>query len=106
MRDKSVLKAAIALRAKAAFFIRAKCGSGEEIEDAALKFGGLVAESGGMERFGYDPYLFGANCSSEYFLGVPAGKNSVISVANEEDGKVAGSHSLFRGDFRGGKSGE
>src|SRR5258708_6947562 len=83
------------------------CGSGsEEREDAAAKFLGFKAVSGGMESAGDDPELFGAASGGVNHFRMAAGKRDIFFIANEENGKSAGSDSFHRRDFRDGKTSE
>lgn len=78
----------------------------EEGQDAALEFGGLVAESGGVERAGNDPHLFGTASGGVDALRVATGKSLVHFVADEKNRESARSDSFDGGNFRDGKSGE
>ena len=75
----------------------------EKIQDAALKLGGLKAESGGVECAGDFPHLFGAAGRGVNALRVAAGKRFVSFVADQEDGEGARRDGVFGGDFGDGE---
>ena len=78
----------------------------EEVEDAALEFGWLEADGGGVEGSGDFPELFGAYGGGVDALGVAAGEGFVFFIADEEDGEGAGGDGFFGGNFGDGEAGE
>lgn len=78
----------------------------EKIQDAALEFGGLEAESGGVECAGDFPELFRAAGGGIDAFGVAAGEGFVFFVADEEDGESARGDGFFGRNFGDGKAGE
>ena len=59
-----------------------------------------------MESAGDDPELFGAASGGVNHFRMAAGKRDIFFIANEENGKSAGSDSFHRRDFRDGKTSE
>ncbi len=77
-----------------------------KIQDAALEFGGLEAEGGGVEGAGDFPNLFGAARGGVDAFGVAARKRFVFFVADEKDREGARCDGLHRRNFSDGKAGE
>jgi hypothetical protein len=79
---------------------------GEEREDAAAKFFGGEAVSGGVEGARDDPELFGAAGGGVNHFRMATGKRDIFFVANQEHGKGARVDTFDRGNFGDGKAGE
>src|SRR5690242_19754400 len=78
----------------------------EKFQHAALEFGGLKAESGGVKGAGNFPELLWAAGRSVDKPRVAAGKRFILFVTDEKNGEGAHGDGFFRRNFAQGNTGK